>query len=168
MSLNPDQFNIVDQGVSPLRYDRFGGRARRRIALVHPDLPAPPTIVRPTRNIEQVRDIEYWAPKAIVGRGLNNRPLKERKEVVNPSAAAPGTGAFLDFLDISDDRVYVDYVNKRRDLPGIGAAHRLIQHVADIRPNAEIDLGRVMNPKVWQVGERLRESGRRVDMKRDF
>jgi len=173
--LNPDEFAVVEQGASPLRYNRMPGMPRQRMALVHPDLQVPDPVNRRSYNAETVQDIEYFAPQAYVGRGLNNRKLKTPKLVNNPSAAAPGTGAFADFVDMERDAspeeqpdVYVDYVTRRNDLSGLGAADRLIRAIANTRPNARIDLGRVMSPRVWSAGEGLRSEGRDVQMRRDF
>jgi hypothetical protein len=173
-SLNPDEFSIADQGRSPLNYHRFQG-PRNRLALVHPALELPPAVRRLSQNERTVQDFEYFAPQALVGKGLNNRKLKTPKLVNNPSAALPGTGAFIDFLDMSQGAppeeqksVYIDYVRRRDDLPRMGAADRLIRSVAESRPNARLNFGRVMSPRVWSVGESLREEGRNVEMQRDF
>lgn len=172
--LNPDEFSIMDQGRSPLHYQRFQG-LRNRFGLVNPALEPPPVARRLSYNERNVQDIEYFAPQVLVGRGINNRKLKTPKLINNPSAALPGTGAFVDFLDMSrgappeeQESVYVDYVTRRPGISGIGAADRLIRGVAESRPNAHIDLGRVMSPRVWSVGEALRDEGRDVRMRRDF
>ena len=169
MSLNPDQFQIEDQGTSPLYYNRFGGLPRRRLGLVHPDAPSMPVVNRASYNERSVRDVEYWAPVVQVGRGLNDRRLKTPKIVTNPSAAKPGTAAFLDYTDTGDNEVYVDYVNRNPSIKeGIGAASRLIHFLADQRPETTIDLGRVLSPKVWSVGEELKAKGRNVKGYKDF
>lgn len=171
---DPKEFSVVDQGRSPLNYDKFPG-ARNRFGLVHPDLELPPVRMRRFQNEHSALESEYWAPQVAVGQGLNNRPLKKPKTINNPSAAAQGTGAFVDFLDMTpgaspeeQESVYVDFVNKRPDLSGLGAADRLIRAVAESRPNATMNLGRVLNPRVWSVGESLRGEGRNVQMQRDF
>lgn len=168
MSLNPDQFRIEDQGESPLYYHRFGGETRRRLGLIHPDAPSVPVANRASYNERSVRDVEYWAPEVQVGRGLNDRRLKVPKVVKNPSAAKPGTVGFLDYTDIGNDELYVDYVTRRNDIPNIGASSRLIHFLADQNPNATINLGRVLSPKVWNVGEELKDKGRNVKGYQDF
>lgn len=173
--LNPDEFDLVDQGRSPLYYGRFGGMPRTRFGLVHPALEVPPPANRRSYNEQSVREVEYFAPQAMVGRGLNNRRLKQPKLVNNPSAAAPGTAGFADFVDMERDAlpeeqpgVYIDFVTRRSDVKNLGAANRLIRGIAESRPNARIDLGRVLSPRVWDVGETLRSEGRNVEMRRDF
>lgn len=170
MSLNPDQFRIEDQGESPLFYPRFGGIPRRRLGLVHPDAPAIPVVNRASYNERSVRDVEYWAPEVQVGRGLNDRRLKTPKVVKNPSAAKPGTVGFLDYTEVphGEGEIYVDFVNRRSNMPNIGVTSRLLHFLSDQRPESPIDLGRVLSPKVWAVGEELKAKGRKVTGRPDF
>lgn len=164
MSLNPDQFRIEDQGESPLYYNRFGGLPRRRLGLIHPDAPSVPVVNRASYNERSVRDVEYWAPEVQVGRGLNDRRLKTPKVVKNPSAAKPGTVGFLDYTEVphGDGGLYVDFVNRRFNMPQMGVASRLLHFLSDQNPNVPIDLGKVLSPKVWEVGEELKAKGREI------
>jgi hypothetical protein len=165
-NLSRDQFSVEHQGATPLPYDRTWTGRVERLGAVNPEVQHEP-VTRRLQDAESIRSQEYYAPQVTVGRGLNGRPLKTPKTIQNPSAAAPGTAAFLDYEDRGSD-VHIHYVNTHRDFTGHGLASTLITELADRHPDRPISFGRVMSPKVWTLKERLEAQGRQTSGRKDF
>ena len=160
-----NQFDVVNQGRSPLSYNR--GYDIQRLAVVSPDVPTPDVVTRRTGSAKSVAETDYWNPKVEVHRSNTGKPLKSPKVVSNPSAAAPGTASFMDFEDLGSE-VYVHYMNTRQDLRGQGHGNRLMDHLAGQFPDKDINLGRVMSKHVGNMQRRLRQQGRTVRGKDDW
>ena len=172
-----DQFDIVHQGRSPLHYNRSAfGTPVERLAAVHPDVPVPGVKQRRLGNEHDVVETDYWNPEVDVHRGLNGRQLKQPRRFQNPSAAAPGTAAFLDHEVKHEDhdpeapvsQVYLHYANTHSGFRGRSLSTHLIRSVAEAHPGARLDFGRVMSPRIWTTMGNLEAEGRNVDGRRDF
>jgi hypothetical protein len=140
---------VVDQGGSPLVYNRAGGV--QRLALVDPDAGDPKRFDR------------YFAPQFRTHtRGRKLRRLK--KPVLEDPGASEGTVAFLDYHRWGGDAWYLDYIKTRQDHRGAGHARRLIAEFYKKHRRAElIHWGKVMQPAVWKLFkeyEKLGEKGR--------
>jgi GNAT superfamily N-acetyltransferase len=163
--LTPGDFDIVDQGLSPLHYHRAS--TVHRVGAVNDRVEHPERTFK-YRSVDSVADQDYWSSHVTVGVGRNGRRLKSPQRLPNPSAPQPGTAAFVDYHMIGDDRVYIDYANTATDYRGLGLASKLIDDIAAKHPDATIDFGKVMSPNMWRVLERLRHEGRTVDGRPDF
>jgi len=117
-------------------------------------------------DIPETRERYFAEQVRLERRGVNGRVLKSPREVVTPGAA-PGTAAFADYA-AKDDYVRIDYLRTRRDMQGQGMGNALVDELASRYPEATIDLGRVMHPSVWSIGDRLQDEGRTVHRKKDF
>jgi len=158
--LTGDQFSIEYQGRTPLQYKR--GSQIERIAAVHPDVPPAGRATRPRGRASSVPDMDYWHPEVEVGLGETGRPLKKPKVVQNPSAAAPGTAAFLDYEVRPQNEVYVHYMNTRSDMTKRGLGNRLMDTVASQFPQHRINLGQIESKHVYNMKQRLSREGRDV------
>lgn len=157
-NLHADQFSIEEQGETPLRYKHGGVQ---RLAATHPDVPPAGRAQRPHGKAKDVPGMDYWHPEVEVGRAASGKPLTKPKVVQNPSAAKPGTAAFLDYEDRGSD-VYVHYMNTRSDMTGRGLGNRLMSHLADQFPDRTINLGRIESSHVYEMKKRLERQGRKV------
>ena len=160
-----EQFDVVHQGETPLRYDR-GGRIQR-FGVVNPDAALPDEPKRAFGTESHIRETDYWNAKHIISRGSSGKPLKKPRTFTNPSAAAPGTVGFADVTPTGENDVYINYVTTRPDQRGQGHARRLVEHVAD-QFSGVLHFGKVMNPAIWKMKEDLETRGRRTLGHRDF
>ena len=158
MTLSGEQFDLVDQGDTPLQYQR--GYSIRRLAAVHPDVPPAGRSVRPSGTPRSVES-EYWHPEVEVGRSTAGKPLKKTRVIQNPQAAAPGTASFLDYEDRGSD-VYVHYMNTRTDMTKRGLGNRLIDRLAEMHPDRTINFGQIESSHVYNMKQRLARQGRSV------
>jgi GNAT superfamily N-acetyltransferase len=149
------QFRFEDQNLPP-----FGGNflpyryANRRLAAVG-DIPEP------------LSSHDYFAERTRFERfGTRGQRLKNPRAVVTPGAE-PGTAAFADYY-ADPEYLRIDYLRTRPDMRGQGLGSGLVETLASRYPDARVDFGKVMNPSVWSMADRLESQGRVVSRNRDF
>jgi hypothetical protein len=141
---NPAESLAVEEGLSPLEYDRADDV--RRYALV--DLSAGP----PKRG-----DAYFAELRSVTRIGKTGKPLKKPRETVTPGAAS-GVVAFIDWSLFHDGSVYIHYMKTRQDARGKRHIQRLLDHLYTQHGDAPmIDWGRVMNAHAWELLKRYRE-----------
>jgi len=150
-----EALEVQQVGPSPLTYNRGGNI--QRLSLVDTESPE-----------FQKGDTYFAQTKKHIWRGPSGRRLKKPKEEIVPGAA-PGTVAFLDYHDMGDNFIYIDYMKTRNDMRGQGHARRLIDELIKIfGPTATYDFGKMLNPAIEKIHDDLKARGIKVLGHRDF
>ena len=150
-----EALEVQQAGPSPLTYSRGGNI--QRLSLVD------------TESSDFQKGDTYFAQtKQHIWRGASGRRLKKPKEEIIPGAA-PGTVAFLDYHDMGDNFIYIDYMKTRTDMRGQGHARRLIDKLIKVfGRDATYDFGKMMNPAIGKIYDGLKGQGFKVLGHRDY
>lgn len=150
-----EALEVQQAGRSPLSYDRSGNV--QRLSLVDSEAP----------DFEK-GDLYFAQQARKVWLGKTGRRLKNPREEIIPGAA-PGTVAFLDYHDMGDGYIYVDYMKTRNDMRGMGHARRLIDELIKVfGRDSAYDFGKMMNPAIGKIYDDLKSQGLRVYGHRDY